>query len=264
MKNLSLLILAFTFSSTSIAGWWKSHIFQNGDAMLSTYNTESPLAGPESQLAPRGSAAITDSGELKVTGIDYIIHAATGSMSGAAEGGEPTKDSLILSLTNGLHLAKIKKVNRVAIPLIGGGIFLERMGLSKLELAEIIITTALQSQSKIDYVFVAYGEEDFSVMSKAYTNVKKKFESTSLGQKVWNYTLGALKNARKERFFAHSEVVQGSITDFQLHGADAIFNAANMELQFGGGISGFIGKATGSAQEIDAICAELIKSYWQN
>ncbi len=43
------------------------------------------------------------------------------------------------------------------------------------------------------------------------------------------------------------EVAAGSIVDFRLHRASAIVNAANMEVSFGGGISGPIATAAGVA-----------------
>jgi O-acetyl-ADP-ribose deacetylase (regulator of RNase III) len=54
-------------------------------------------------------------------------------------------------------------------------------------------------------------------------------------------------------------VVQGSITNFSAHGASAIINAANMEVQFGGGISGAIARASASEENINQEALDVIR-----
>ncbi|MBF0367505.1 MAG: hypothetical protein HQK50_18165, partial [Oligoflexia bacterium] len=52
------------------------------------------------------------------------------------------------------------------------------------------------------------------------------------------------------------------ITEFKDIGADVIVNAANMEVQFGGGVSGVIAKAAGGgaiANAIDQEAQELLQ-----
>jgi O-acetyl-ADP-ribose deacetylase (regulator of RNase III) len=58
-------------------------------------------------------------------------------------------------------------------------------------------------------------------------------------------------------------VLSGSITDARLHGASAIVNAANMEVTFGGGLSGAIAKATGRADEINEEARRAIESIYK-
>ena len=57
-------------------------------------------------------------------------------------------------------------------------------------------------------------------------------------------------------------LMKGDITDFHLHHCDAIVNAANMEVLFGGGISGAIASATQDRIAIDKVASAAIKSFW--
>ena len=56
-------------------------------------------------------------------------------------------------------------------------------------------------------------------------------------------------------------MLQGDICAFSLHGCSAIVNAANTEVQFGGGVSGAIARATGSDSAIDREAKTLIKKF---
>lgn len=58
-------------------------------------------------------------------------------------------------------------------------------------------------------------------------------------------------------------VVQGSITDFKTHGCSAIVNAANMELLFGGGVSGVIERATGAGPRIEEEAARKLDGFYR-
>lgn len=50
--------------------------------------------------------------------------------------------------------------------------------------------------------------------------------------------------------------------DFDLHTCDGIVNAANMEVEFGGGISGAIASATKEAKAIDKEARDYILGFW--
>ncbi len=58
-------------------------------------------------------------------------------------------------------------------------------------------------------------------------------------------------------------LVEGSITSFADHASDAMANAANMEVRFGGGTSGVIGRATGGSAAVDREAAAAIEEFWE-
>lgn len=187
-------------------------------------------------MLPRGSALITSAGELEKTGIKNIIHAATGSMTKSGGNFEPTLKSIEDSIINSLKLAKNHGHKRIAIPFIGGAIFLGRIGVSAPELAETIIKSAVNNRNGLEISFVAFGENPTALFQEI---LKKNYPQISADQ---------------------VNVVNGSITEFDLHKASAIVNAANMEVLFGGGLSGAIARATNRMQQIDDEALELIKS----
>ena len=265
MKSIFLILLLLSIKSFAHP---KFPIVQTEKATLSAVGIDLNEQWEKDGLAPLGSAAITESGDLKESGINYIIHAASGSMSSYDNSTEPTLKSIKLSIINSIKLAELNNVKTLAIPLIGGGIFLDRIGTTRELLAYEIITTAMETKTKLNIVFVAYSEEDSQAMNEAYQSAKPTVKIVQLNwlQKLWNYLISFFKKNNPQQklpyFFEHSRVARGSITKFSDHGGDAIVNAANMELQFGGGLSGIIGKATGQTEEIDQDCAELIKEFW--
>ncbi len=97
---------------------------------------------------------------------------------------------------------------------------------------------AIEHRGDLELRFVTFGEEDTLVFKKAL----KKFGADLSPSQV--------------------AVVSGSITDFSVHGASAIVNAANMEVQFGGGLSGAIGRATGDPAVIDREARKVIREYY--
>ena len=195
----------------------------------SKYTKELPAIG----MAPLGSAAITSSGALGEKGIKHIIHAATGSMTKDGKMHSPSLESVKLSIKNSIRIADHYKIKSVAFPFIGSGIFLSRMGVNKKGLAKSLLKAASSGNAKA--VAVAYDDRDFKIFKKAYEE---------------------LEETEKKKV----EVLKGSITDFSLHKSPAIINAANTELVFGGGVSGFIGKASGKSKEINQECRSLIKA----
>lgn len=215
----------------------------------------------ENNLAPIGSASLTTSGDLSASGIKWVIHAAPASMGQYDQSTEPTIHSIKQSIRSSIRLAEIQGVKRVAIPLIGGGIFLSRLGVDQEELAYHIIDAARGMRSKVEIVFVGYKEEEVENIQKGFDKSKGESKGFRYGLKdVFSRIIGKGKTT----LFKNSTIAQGSITDFQVHGAEAIVNAANMELQFGGGLSGVIGNATGSqASEVDAINRSLIEQLYK-
>lgn len=187
--------------------------------------------------APLGSSVWTSSGHLSQRGITAIAQAASGTMSPhAVQGGEPTRASVGDSITNSLALAAQHNRARLAIPFVGGGIFFRRIKptCTKAELAEVIVKAAGDTCGPVTPVIVSYDAADQAMFQAAMTK------------------LG----------ITNVELVQGSITDHSLHKADVIVNAANMEVLFGGGISGAIGRATGDQSNIDAEAAKDVAAFW--
>lgn len=224
----------------------------------------------ENELSPKGCASLTESGHLSSRGISYIIHAATGSMGSFDESTEPTLQSISESVKSSIRLAKIYGIKKIAIPLIGGKIFLDRLEMKDgdrlvldtnekmLILAKTIIGAVYAEDIQIEYSFIGYSETDADIFEQASTEILKN--------EGW---LRQLKNWLENKlgsgdFSKRSQVIRGNILDFNLHHATAIVNPANMELSFGGGLSGAIAGAAGEgSSRIDNINKDLIHSYYK-
>lgn len=191
----------------------------------------------EMNMVPRGSAVLTSSGNLKDKKIEAIIHAASGSLT--ADGGEfePTLQSISDSVKNSIHLARTHGFKALAIPFIGGRIFSQRVGVAPSEIARAIVESALSAISekgpKITIKFVTFGAEDTALFASI---VEEKGASIP--------------------------VLNGSITDYNVHHCRAIVNAANMELMFGGGLSGIIAHETDAADQIEGEAWDKIAAYY--
>lgn len=185
-------------------------------------------------LAPRGSAVLTSSGELAPTGITAIIHAASGSASRNDPAFVPSLEGVVMSVRNSILLAQKNDFNSIAIPFIGGKIFLSRIGISAEELAAAIVDSILSTpRDNIEVKLVAFGQTDFELFQK-------------------------ILHERGDPF----PVLEGSITDFSLHHCPVIVNAANMEVEIGGGISGVIGAASGSPARLNAEAKTTLKDFY--
>jgi O-acetyl-ADP-ribose deacetylase (regulator of RNase III) len=186
-------------------------------------------------MVPRGSAVATSAGALSAQGITMILHAATGAMTRSGGLFEPTLESVALSVENSLKLARDARHKRVAIPFIGGSIFISRIGASAAELADRIVEAALKERDGLELRFVIYSPDEVG------------------------YFTEALRRRGVDSMSEEIAVVQGSITNFSAHGASAIINAANMEVQFGGGISGAIARASASEENINQEALDVIR-----
>jgi len=121
---------------------------------------------------PRGAALITDSGNLAKNKIKKIIHAASGSHDSDCH---PTKESVILSVQNSIILAERRKIKSLAIPLIGGKIFLGYIketspDITLEQLAEMIVKAAIKQRNALDkdlkIVFVDFDFDNFQKILK--------------------------------------------------------------------------------------------------
>lgn len=202
------------------------------------------------KMAPRGSAVITSSGDLAKQGITQIVHAATGSSAhGLGPKFEPTLESVANSVKNSMILAKRYGHKTIAIPFIGGNIFLGRIGTTREKLAETIVRAALEECGTLQLRLITYSSD----------RTKEGPDTTLFKSKLAQL----LSEARFKNAGSNAQVIQGGITDFSLHQASVIVNAANMEVRFGGGISGAIAGSTGDSIAIDDEAASAVAKFNQ-
>lgn len=218
---------------------------------ISTINT---IFFPElvpAKMLPAGSAVYTSSGDLAKDGILAIIHAATGSLFGrwkTVEGKkswderfEPSVKSVKSSILNSLRLASNFNHKVMAIPFIGGSIFLRRIGVKPEVLASEIVKTALEHRFNVHVRFVAFSKEDEAIFQRCLDAWKTET----------HYEVPEIE----------ASVVLGDITKFTVHQGDVIVNCSNMEVTFGAGLSGAVADAVGNFSSIDKEAHELIASY---
>lgn len=288
LKRALLTVFALLMSISS-SGWARTMV----DEKMVTVNDENgQLAGvlfydyvkrsdyfrPRA-LAPRGSAALTGAGDMAQTGIRYVLHAATGSMGGP-KGTEATMDTVLRSFASAIRLADKFGIRRIAVPLIGGGIFLHSLGVTREELAEKLIRTAQTMPSQVEIVFVGYTQQEADLFQDASDRIRGIAPGTvdtgsaaggpgsRFGKFVGEILKGSIKptesikpRVETDPFFKRFSIVKGNIVNFEAHKAEAIVNAANTELMFGGGVAGVIGAATGTQQEaINQIGKDLIET----
>jgi O-acetyl-ADP-ribose deacetylase (regulator of RNase III) len=195
----------------------------------------------DAQMLPRGAAILTDSGNLKNTGITSIIHAASGSSTKKGDAFKPTMEGVTTSVKNSLILAKRFNHKTVAVPFIGGSIFLSSIGVTPEELSMAIIRASLKNRGDLNIRFVTLGATDTKIFQDNLSSILTEAEFKNVG--------------------TAAQVTPGSITSFSVHGASAIVNAANMEVRFGGGISGAIASATGDSKSIDDAAKKLVSDF---
>lgn len=209
----------------------------------------------KSNLIPRGAAVLTSSGDLEKVGITGIIHAASGSMGRSGESFNPSIKGISDSIKNSMYISrKIKNNKCVAIPFIGSGIFMHSMGVTKDELSLNIIKSAIESSGGHRAVFVAYSDEDFRIFTSSLRKALKEIKPL---KRAFNRI--TLRKQFENRF----KILKGSITDFNLHKCSLIVNAANMEILFGGGLSGFIGSKSKNSDAIDAEGSMAIEEFYK-
>lgn len=239
MNRQFILSLVVLILSTNVVGKSLKKINIEGNVIAISYEKTKALNEvKKARMIPRGSALITGSGELKKSGIKHIIHAATGSMTQSSNAFKPNIEGIKNSIINSLILAHEFKHKSIAIPFLGGGIFLKSLGVTKKELVRIIMESAVKNNPfGMKVSFVTWSTEDTKLFKSIFAQV--------------------FKNNQNFR------VIKGSITDFKAHQSSVIVNAANMEVLFGGGLSGVIGRATKNSSEIDSSAHQFIKKFYK-
>ena len=192
------------------------------------------------KLLPVGCAFYTSSGALESTGISGIIHAAIGSASRDGRGFAPTLNSVSNSVRNSLVLARRRNHKRIAIPFIGGMIFLNRTFCTKDQLARAIVKTVLEHKDGLEVRLIPYGAEDTWLFQQIVEEMQGQCPSAGGGA---------------------VQVCPGDITKFNLHGSDVIVNVATTEAKLGGGVSVAIGTASQSQATIDHEAAKIVSAY---
>ena len=224
------ILIPVLLAASSVFATTPNELLQLNETIysISAEGTEVNRNVAKNNMLPRGSALITESGDLQYQSINYIIHIASGSMTMSGKEFDPTLDGIKMGIKNGLTLAKENDIQSVALPVIGGRIFLHRIGISEADLAKEILLSLSETQPEIIKSIVIYKNP----------NQLELFKSV-------HQELGLSDNIK---------IVMGDITKYADHKSEAIMNAANMEVQFGGGVSGVIARAVGQrgASDIDS------------
>lgn len=194
-------------------------------AGISGLNTSLPPV--ESDLAPLGSAIMTTSGKLAMTGIQAIIHTASGAMMSGGPGFDPTVESVQNSVLNAVALARENGHRRLALPIIAGSIFRHRLnngaGITLDELVDHIVDILVQESAGMTFILTV--------------RENNPEEGVSIRK-----SLVRLKPSDRARFEV-ADQVPWALVKFKAHHASAIINSANMEVLFGGGVSGIVADA---------------------
>ena len=213
--------------------------------------------------APKGSALLTHSGHLNTkANIKGIIHAAPGAMTGVPDNGEPTLASVVASVKNSVLLALLHEATHLRIPLIGGKIFLPRfvpaVTLEQLAYAimEIAIRTREEKSStdceslQLHFLDIDYeGYDAFKTAYKSFNTVDHIYVSCSSIIVPFSDTeKRMLPTGGRKTIETHAMIV----------------NAANIEMRFGGGLSGSIGSQTGQSDAINQDAQETLKEFYEN
>jgi len=233
-KIIYLLFLSSTLLSYTNDSYANIQVKENTTSIAAS-NTFLDSNVINSNMLPRGSAMITKSGDLAATGISSIIHVAPGAMSTSGDAFNPTLDGVRIGLKNAIILAKENNIKSIALPFIGSSIFIHSIGITKKELAKEILQ-AIDTEDGMRKVMMVYKDHNEYLM---FVNLK---EELHLSDDI--------------------EIMEGSITRFEDHQAESIINAANMEVQFGGGVSGAIARATNDAYAIDGYANTEIKEFY--
>ncbi len=188
-------------------------------------------------MAPLGAAVWTGSGELAQGGIVGLVHAATGAAGRRGDGFDPTRDSIEQAVANAFALAAAHAHGALALPFLAGGIFAGRVRppITPDQLSRHIARCCARHRGDLRAVLVAFGVSEHELLLAAVDEA----DDPGLG------------------------VVRGSITRASDHGCPVIVNAANLEVRFGGGVSGAIGDATGCREAIDREARAAVAAFWR-
>ena len=232
MENLP--VLAATLAQVDVAGSWT-----------------------KANVVPKGSAVWSSAGDLSAeSGISCILHACTGTMGrNTLPNGEPTLESVGRAVANAIELALVRRLQQVRVPLIGGDIFLARIGASLEQLAGAIVTSAVAARGMavaLELVFCDINER----CVRAFQGECQRLAATGVAlHNVFcvSGSLLAVDGWKVEPTSTSSPTARQDI---------GIVNAAHVGLYFGGGLSGVIGRACGSKrQEVEASLMAVARDW---
>ncbi|KLL03158.1 MAG: hypothetical protein MRERV_50c003 [Mycoplasmataceae bacterium RV_VA103A] len=215
---------------------------------------------------PAGCALMTDtldgsgngSSILNSKGITHIIHAGPKERS-KFPSDEEFIECVVKSVQNCIILAERDDFEKLAVPLVGGDIFLGKCDPEKL--AEGIIrgvTNQLAECQKLkDIVLIDFDQKPPYLFLKKIQQLEKELFGDTAFFAEDNHFVGNLKSDKTKGI----QVRVGDIRDKNLHKCSAIVNAANTYYGMGSGLAGAIKAQTGNAGKIDAKAKELISEF---
>ncbi|RHZ35294.1 hypothetical protein GvMRE_IIg62 [endosymbiont GvMRE of Glomus versiforme] len=222
----------------------------------------------EWKFLPAGSALLTDtldgndngSSILNSKGITHIIHAAPNPRSSFSND-QDFINCVVKSVQNSIIIADQlannpdKEVEKLAIPLVGGGIYLGNCDPQKL--AQAIIIGAVHQLEKMPHlkkiIFIDWGG-DYKYFSKSFEAELQDLFHDNIKHP---YLVIRLKNKLDKCVVCK----EGDIRDKNLHRASVIVNAANAQVKFGDGVSGKIAEQVGNKNKIDQVAERLIRKF---
>ena len=196
---------------------------------------------------------------LNDKGITHIIHAVNQPYSAFNNNEQWFIDYVVKSVQNSIILADRYKFEKLAIPFVGGGVYLGSCDPQKL--AEGIIIGAVNQLEKCQNLkrisFIDWENDSNSYLGHAFESQLNWKNLISKAVARDNNAFGVLKS-NPEKLVGYNK---GDIRDKNIHGASVIVNAANTQVKFGGGISGAIAEQVGDKTKIEQKAQELIGKF---
>ncbi|CAG8720951.1 14871_t:CDS:1, partial [Cetraspora pellucida] len=222
---------------------------------------------------PAGCALMTDtldgsgngSSILNSKGITHIIHAGPKERS-KFPSDEEFVECVVKSVQNCIILAERNDFEKLAVPLVGGEIFLGKADIEKLVEGIIrgVANQLAECQKLKDIVLIDFDKKPPYLFLKKVQQLEKELFSTTIQLSADRF-IGILKNNNKTNSWIGQQktikVKVGDIRDKNLHKCSAIVNAANTYYGMGSGLAGAIKAQTGDGEKIDAKAKELINEF---
>ncbi|CAG8717950.1 201_t:CDS:2, partial [Ambispora leptoticha] len=188
----------------------------------------------------------------------------TDTLDGSGNGSSILNDKGITHLIHAVNqpFTDRYQFEKLAIPLVGGGIFLGNCDPQKL--AEGIVRGVVNQLEKCQNLkrisLIDWDGNPNSYLLKAFESEFMDKDELFAGAVARdNNAFGKLKS-NPEKLLGYNK---GDICNKSIHGASVIVNAANTQVKFGGGISGAVAEQVGDKKKIEAKAQELIDNHLQ-